>query len=114
MYAGRDGNVYRNDGSGWQQYDKGGWNNAERPAGTSGQRATAADNAGAQARASQASLNASMQDQLNRDRAARDEGAQRVNDLGGINGGGLADRAGSYRPSGGGSGGAGGVLTRGG
>jgi hypothetical protein len=52
--------------------------------------------------------------QLSRDRAARDEGAQRVNDLGGINGGGFADRAGSYRPSGGGFGGAGGFRGGGG
>jgi hypothetical protein len=27
MYAGRDGNVYRNTGDGWQKYDNGGWNN---------------------------------------------------------------------------------------
>jgi len=109
MYAGRDGNVYRNDGSGWQQYNNGGWNSVNPSVGTSGQRATAADNPGAQARASQAdAFNSSMQGQLDNDRAARDEGTQRVSDLGNFGGGGFADRAGSYRPSGGSLGGAGG------
>lgn len=27
MYAGHDGNVYKNTGSGWQKYDNGSWNN---------------------------------------------------------------------------------------
>jgi hypothetical protein len=31
MYAGRDGNVYRNTGSGWQKYDNGNWNSAATP-----------------------------------------------------------------------------------
>jgi hypothetical protein len=31
MYAGRDGNVYRNSGSGWQKYDNGNWNSVNRP-----------------------------------------------------------------------------------
>src|SRR6185436_1330760 len=31
VYAGRDGNVYRNNGSGWQQWDNGSWNSANRP-----------------------------------------------------------------------------------
>jgi hypothetical protein len=26
MYAGHDGNVYKNTGGGWQKYDNGGWN----------------------------------------------------------------------------------------
>ncbi|HYX70268.1 MAG TPA: hypothetical protein VE825_14115 [Terriglobales bacterium] len=28
MYAGHDGNVYKNTGSGWEKYDNGGWNSA--------------------------------------------------------------------------------------
>ena len=31
MYAGHDGNVYKNTGSGWQKYDNGSWNNVEKP-----------------------------------------------------------------------------------
>lgn len=31
MYAGRDGNLYRNTGSGWQTYDNGGWNSVNKP-----------------------------------------------------------------------------------
>jgi hypothetical protein len=31
MYAGRDGNVYRNTGSGWQKYDNGNWNSVNSP-----------------------------------------------------------------------------------
>ena len=34
IYAGRDGNVYRNTGDGWQKFDRGdGWTGANRPAG---------------------------------------------------------------------------------
>ena len=32
MYAGRDGNLYRNTGNGWQKYENGGWNSADKPA----------------------------------------------------------------------------------
>ena len=32
MYAGRDGNVYRNTGNGWQKYDNGNWNSVNRSA----------------------------------------------------------------------------------
>ena len=31
MYAGRDGNVYKNTGSGWQKYDNGSWNSVNTP-----------------------------------------------------------------------------------
>jgi hypothetical protein len=31
MYAGHDGNVYRNTGSGWQKYNNGSWNSADKP-----------------------------------------------------------------------------------
>ena len=31
MYAGHDGNVYRNTGSGWQSYDNGSWNSVNAP-----------------------------------------------------------------------------------
>ena len=31
VYAGHDGNVYRNSGSGWQTYDNGSWNDVQKP-----------------------------------------------------------------------------------
>ena len=81
IYAGRDGNVYKKDaGGGWQQSDGGsGWSNTDRA--TTGQ-------AG----------------QLNKDSAARAEGATRTRDSGTVrsSGGGYNSGAGSYRPSGGG------------
>src|SRR5207248_1509172 len=31
MYAEHDGNVYKNTGNGWQKYDNGSWNSANKP-----------------------------------------------------------------------------------
>lgn len=31
MYAGHDGNVYKNTGSGWQSYNNGSWNSVQKP-----------------------------------------------------------------------------------
>jgi len=31
MYAGHDGNVYKNTGSGWQTYNNGSWNDVQKP-----------------------------------------------------------------------------------
>ena len=39
VYAGRDGNVYRNQGGTWQKYGDGGWSSAQRPVGTAGSQA---------------------------------------------------------------------------
>ena len=76
VYAGRDGNVYRKqEGGGWQKYENGGWNNAQQP--------TPQD-----------------RDQLNRDAAARSEGAQRTRDASRASS--SSSRSGSsssYRPS---------------
>jgi len=36
-YAAKDGNVYRNTGSGWQSYDSGNWNSVQKPATTQAQ-----------------------------------------------------------------------------
>jgi hypothetical protein len=103
VYAGRDGNVYRKeDGGGWQKYDGGGnWNNV--PEATPQQREQAqqrANDARAQA-GSRSSTDAATVNQLNRDSAARAEGAQRTRDAGssGVRSGGGAS---TYRPSGGG------------
>lgn len=58
-YAAKDGNVYRNTGSGWQSYDNGSWNSVQKPAPTQaqGQQAAAAQ-ASAQQRAQSASAQA--------------------------------------------------------
>ena len=37
MYAGHDGNVYKNTGSGWQTYNNGSWNDVQKPTTTSAQ-----------------------------------------------------------------------------
>jgi hypothetical protein len=56
IYAGRDGNVYRRaDGGGWQKYENGAWGTVDRSA---------------------------VGQQLERDRAARIEGSQRVRERG--------------------------------
>jgi len=37
MYAGHDGNVYKNTGSGWEKYDNGSWNSVKPPSTTTTQ-----------------------------------------------------------------------------
>jgi hypothetical protein len=110
VYAGRDGNVYRKDGDSIQKYGDGGWNNVDQP--TQQQRQQAQDRAaqaGTQAgdRAATSGIDASTREQVNRDSAARAEGAQRTRDSGQVKSG-AAPRSGSYRPSGGSRGGGGG------
>jgi hypothetical protein len=54
MYAGHDGNVYKNTGSGWQKYDNGSWNNVQKPTtppSTTQQKPTTSQGASAQQRA---------------------------------------------------------------
>jgi hypothetical protein len=115
MYAGHDGSVYRNQGGSWQKYDNGGWNSvdrsgADRPVGTSGTFGNAARDGAS------SGLSSTTRDQLNRDYAARAEGAQRTRDVDRMRSGSFSSsRAGSYRPSGGGfRGGGGGGGFRGG
>jgi hypothetical protein len=89
VYAGHDGSIYRNQGGTWQKYSNGGWSNAERPTGTSGQ---------VRDRAAQSGLNRDTVGQLNQDRNARIDGAQRTSDFNRA----ARSGSGSYRPSGGG------------
>jgi len=101
VYAGRDGNVYKNDGSGWQKYDNGngGWNNVE---GTPEQRQQAQQRANdARSQAPTRAGDSSTVGQLDRDSAARAEGAQRTRDY--SSSGARSGSSGSYRPSGGGA-----------
>ncbi len=122
VYAGRDGNVYRNTGSGWQKYDgSGNWGSVNTPQPTAGTR-DRATTGGAQVsdRAGQAGAtnrvspsDRSTFDQLNRDARARSEGSRRTSDFSSARGGGYSGRSGSsYRPSGGMS--RGGGVSRGG
>ena len=77
LYAGNDGNVYRREDGTWQQHDgSGNWSNTDRQPSTA--------------------------NQLNRDSAARQEGAQRTGDYGAYRGGSGTQATGSYRASGGG------------
>jgi hypothetical protein len=79
VYAGRDGNVYKKEGGGWQQSNgSGGWNNVQQ------QRATDASTVG----------------QLNRDSAARAEGAARTSTAATPSA--KSGASSSYRPSSGG------------
>jgi hypothetical protein len=55
VYAGHDGNVYKDTGSGWEKYDNGSWSSAQKPAApssTGGQRPAASQGAPAEERPS--------------------------------------------------------------
>jgi hypothetical protein len=101
VYAGHDGSIYRNEGGTWQKYGNGGWSDVDRPVGTSGQ---------VRDRASQSGVNRDTVGQLNSDRSARIDGAQRTRDAGRA----ARSGSGSYRPSGGGFRGGGGGFRGGG
>jgi hypothetical protein len=74
IYAGQDGNVYRKQNGSWQKYDgaNGGWSSAQQPS-------------------------SQQREQLNRDSAARTEGAQRTRDAGSSSA--RSGSSSSYRPS---------------
>ena len=84
VYAGRDGNVYRKQDGSWQKWDNGGWGSAETPTprdrtSTGGGTAGTADRAGTTNRTP---ASPDTVGQLDRDRAARTEGATRTRDYG--------------------------------
>jgi hypothetical protein len=128
VYAGHDGNVYKKEGDSWQKYEDGGWSSVEQPtptqrdqaqanaqnragqtAGTSQTSARTGQTAGttqATARTGQATGASPTVSQLNRDSAARREGAARTGAYSGVRSG--TSRPTSYRPSGGASRGGGG------
>jgi hypothetical protein len=104
IYAGHDGNVYKRQDGGWQQYDRGSdnWNSVEPTAqqrDQAQQRANDAQNRAADARSRAGSTDAATMGQLNRDSAARAEGAQRTQTA--SSSGARSGASGSYRPSGG-------------
>jgi hypothetical protein len=84
VYAGRDGNVYRKQDGTWQKWDNGSWGSAETPTprdrtSTGGATAGTADRAGTTNRTP---ASTDTVGQLDRDRAARTEGATRTGDYG--------------------------------
>jgi hypothetical protein len=97
VYAGRDGNVYRKQDGSWQQYGGGGnWNQVPQPTPQQRQQAEQRVNqAQGQAAGRASTTDASTMGQLNRDSAARAEGAQRARDANSAG----AGSSSSYRPS---------------
>ncbi|HEY6359603.1 MAG TPA: hypothetical protein VIX63_00795 [Vicinamibacterales bacterium] len=100
VYAGRDGNVYRNQGGSWEKYDNGGWTGVQQPTPQQRDQAAPAQN--------RAGTDAATVGQLNRDSAARSDGAQRSRDAATARSGSAGARTGSYRTGGGGGARAGG------
>ena len=101
VYAGRDGNVYRNNGGSWQQYgSNGSWGNVNRPATSSGQ-GTARTGSGTYSQmGTTRSAEPSTMSQLDRDSRARQEGTQRTGDYSSYQRSGSSSSASSYRSSG--------------
>ena len=97
VYAGRDGNVYRQEGGGWQKYDNGNWNSVQQP--TPQQREQAQQRANDARSGPTTSVDPATAGQLNRDSAARAEGAQRTRDA---SSGARSGSSSSYGSSGGG------------
>jgi hypothetical protein len=106
IYAGKDGNAYRRQDGTWQKYENGGWSNTDRQ--PSGERPTPSDRATTRqaAPADRSSIDRGTVDQLNRDSAARTNGAQRTRDYGNYRGGSGTSGTGSYRGGGASRGGA--------
>ncbi len=101
VYAGNDGSVYRKQGDSWQKYGDGGWSSVDSPARPS---QTGEGRTGATNRPATSSWDSNTARQVERDAAARSEGARRTSDMGSVKSG-STSRSGSYRPSGGARGG---------
>ncbi|HEY6802325.1 MAG TPA: hypothetical protein VI306_01995 [Pyrinomonadaceae bacterium] len=103
IYAGHDGNVYRKQDGQWQKWDNGGWNNFEKGNVQNNRQIQERLNNQTQRPGQGGSGTRSPQlQQLDRDRAARADGAQRIRDNQTYRSGGLGDRsrAGSFRGGG--------------
>jgi hypothetical protein len=92
MYAGHDGNVYKNTGSGWQSYNSGGWNSANTGTG-----------ANRPAQASSSQMQGLQQEAQDRQRGAQQ--AQRFQQSGGGGAASFGGGGGARRGGGGGGGG---------
>jgi hypothetical protein len=64
MYAGHDGNVYKNTGDGWQKYDNGSWNSVDKP--SSSPNWSGAENAQQRSGSGDANTNRASQSGYNR------------------------------------------------
>lgn len=99
IYAGHDGNVYRKQDGSWQKWNDGGWSLAENP-----QRGSTGNGGASGRRLGEggSGTRSTTLDQLDRDRSARADGAQRLRDNQTYRSGGLGgrDRAGSFRGGG--------------
>jgi hypothetical protein len=104
VYAGRDGNVYRREGDSWQKYENGSWGAVD---GAAARERAGTGSTAERGTAGAAPATADTVRQLDRDRAARAEGATRTRDYGTARSSGGARTGGSYRPSGGFRGGGG-------
>ena len=129
VYAGRDGNVYRRDGSGnWSKWENGSWNSPARPEQRDSARDSMLSDRGRQneraerargERAGQSSSRPSNMDRgtlnsLERDRASRNMGSQRSRDYGNYSRSRSSGSVGGYRGGGGFSRGGGGGFRGGG
>lgn len=80
MYAGHDGNVYKNTGSGWEKYDNGSWNAVQKPTtptGTTQQKAAPSQASSSQQHASsEHSGGSSQMESLEKEAQNRERGAQ--------------------------------------
>jgi hypothetical protein len=105
VYAGRDGNVYRRQDGAWQKYDNGSWGSVdsaaarERAAGAADRTTASPGAADRGATSTRTPTTGDTVGQLDRDRAARTEGATRTRDYGTTRSGG-AGAGGSYRAGG--------------
>ena len=133
VYAGRDGNVYRRDDSGnWSKWQNGGWNQVDKPSRDAVRDSMLNDNARVRdresvgnrdsvrdsmlndnARSRERQMDRSTYQNLERDRASRNNGAQRTRDqgtyqnrgggsAGSYRGGGMSRGGGGFRGGGGG------------
>jgi hypothetical protein len=75
MYAGHDGNVYKNTGNGWQKYDNGSWNSVDKS--SSSPNWSGAENAQQRSGSGDASADRASQSGYNRDsqEASRSSGS---------------------------------------
>ena len=78
VYAGHDGNLYRHSEDGWQTWDDGSWEAAEKPAASGGARAAAGETSmpSTRGRSGDETRSFDHERSLNRDRSARRAGAR--------------------------------------
>ena len=76
VYAGKDGNVYKNTGSGWQKYDDGSWNTVTPPSNAQAKTQSASASASSRQAASTGSTTTTGQANAQAQASTRTEGRQ--------------------------------------